>query len=250
VDRNGRRLSGFDTSAFARLAGGRFVSLPRGELAASVFAKIRDATDTIFGDEISAIDQSPDGVEVRFARAPSRRFDLVIGADGLHSRVRALAFGPESGYEKFLGYRVAAFEAEGYRPRDDLVYVMYTEVGQQVARFTMRGNRTLFLFIWSGAGEEPAGTLEEQKASLRRRFGSSGWECRQILDRLDGSADLYFDRVSGAPLRRILRAGIEDVLVLAQSGDESPVYPVGRRRRGRPGFPRPHHTAAVRLTAP
>lgn len=196
VDRNGQRLSGFDTSAFARLAGGRFVSLPRGELAASVFAKIRDTTETIFGDEISAIDQFGDGVEVRFERARSRRFDLVIGADGLHSRVRALVFGPERDYEKFLGYHVAAFEAEGYRPRDDLVYVMYTEVGQQVARFTMRGNRTLFLFIWSGASEAPAGTIEERKAILRRRFGSSGWECRQILDRLDASPDLYFDRVS------------------------------------------------------
>lgn len=196
VDRNGRRLSGFDTSAFKRIAGGRFVSLPRGELAASIFARVRHTAETIFGDEISAIDQFPDGVEVRFERTRSRRFDLVIGADGLHSRVRALVFGPEPGYEKFLGYHVAAFETQGYRPRDDLVYMMHTEVGQQVARFTMRGDRTLFLFIWSGASEGPAETLEEQTAILRRRFGSSGWECRQILDRLDGSTDLYFDRVS------------------------------------------------------
>lgn len=84
--------------------------------------------------QASPVQRSPNG----FERTRPRRYDLLIGADGLHSRVRALVFGPEAQYEKFLGYRVAAFETESYCPRDDLVYVMYAEVGQQVAGFTMR----------------------------------------------------------------------------------------------------------------
>ncbi len=86
----------------------------------------------------------------------------------------------------------------GYRPRNELVYVMYTEVHQQVARFSMRGDRTMFLFIF--ADDQPddvqTGDLRAQKALLRKRFGNSGWECPQILDALDATTDLYFDRVS------------------------------------------------------
>jgi 2-polyprenyl-6-methoxyphenol hydroxylase-like FAD-dependent oxidoreductase len=60
----------------------------------------------------------------------------------------------------------------------------------------MRGDRTMFLFIF--ADENPSGTddLPAQKAMLRKRFGNSGWECAQILDALDRAPDLYFDRIS------------------------------------------------------
>ena len=69
-------------------------SLPRGDLAAAIYATIDDDVETIFGDSITAINEHPDGVCVSFAQAKSRDFDLVIGADGLHSNVRRLTFGP------------------------------------------------------------------------------------------------------------------------------------------------------------
>ena len=120
------------------------------------------------------------------------------GQTGFIRECAGLVFGPQSQFENYLGYKVAAFEVQGYRPRDELVYVMYTEVGQQVGRFAMRGDRTMFLFIF--ADQELDGTaigdVQAQKALLRKRFGNSGWECPQILDALDATNDLYFDRVS------------------------------------------------------
>lgn len=77
-----------------------------------------------------------------FERQGLRKFDLVVGADGLHSRVREPTFGPENQFERYLGIKVAAFEVAGYRPRDELVYVMYPQVGQEVSRFAMRNDRT------------------------------------------------------------------------------------------------------------
>ncbi len=197
VGRNGKRVAGFPAEAFARIAQGRYVSLPRGDLAASIFGKLEGKVKTIFNDSIVLIDQTPHGVRVAFESGLAGEFDLVVGADGLHSRVRELAFGPQSRFEKYLGYKVAAFEVQGYRPREELVYVMYTQVGQQVGKFAMSGDRTMFLFIFADQDiDAAAGDLRAQKALLRQRFGNSGWECPQILDALDAANDLYFDRVS------------------------------------------------------
>jgi 2-polyprenyl-6-methoxyphenol hydroxylase-like FAD-dependent oxidoreductase len=193
---DGNRVAGFPVESVSRIANGRYVSIPRGELAALIYRHIEDRIETFFNDCIAAIEQKPDRVQVEFASGRTREFDLVIGADGLHSRVREIAFGPEPQFERYLGYKVVAFEASGYRPRDELVYVMHTEVGQQVGRFALRDDRTLFFFIFSDPSPSIPDDTSAQKDLLHRRFGHSGWECPQILRALESASDLYFDRVS------------------------------------------------------
>ena len=122
----------------------------------------------------------------------------MIGADGLHSTVRALAFGPQDRFEKPLGYIVAAFEVSGYRPRDEAVYVMYGLPGRQVGRFAMHDDRTLFLLLFADDNGRLADShdVSAQKAIIHERFEDGGWECPMILSELDRALDLYFDRVS------------------------------------------------------
>jgi len=196
VNQNGKRIAGFSADVFSRVTKGRFVTLPRTELASAIFGKIEGRVETIFGDTLDRIDQTESGVRVRFASGGAREFDLVVGADGLHSRVRELVFGEQHRFEKYLGYKVAVFEVKGYGPRDELVNVMYTEVNQQVARFAMYGDRTMFIFVFKDDDPGGADTIHAQRALLRKRFGASGWECPQILDALETANDLYFDRVS------------------------------------------------------
>ena len=197
VDRRGRRVAGFPVNAVTRVAQGRYTSIARGDLAASIFRTIEENVETIFGDSIAQISQNSESARVTLKSGRIRDFDLVIGADGLHSRVRELAFGPQAQFEKYLGYKVAAFEVPGYRPRDELVYVMYTQVGQQVSRFSMHDDRTMFLFTFADEELDTAGNnVVAQKAVLRRRFANSGWECPQILRALDETSEVYFDRVS------------------------------------------------------
>jgi 2-polyprenyl-6-methoxyphenol hydroxylase-like FAD-dependent oxidoreductase len=102
-------------------------------------------------------------------------------------------FGAEQKFEKYLGYKAAAFGVKGYQPRDELVYMMYTEMGQQVGRFAMRDDYTMFLFTFA---DPDAAEPSDVKALLHKRFEASGWECPQILAALDTAKDLYFDRVS------------------------------------------------------
>jgi 2-polyprenyl-6-methoxyphenol hydroxylase-like FAD-dependent oxidoreductase len=198
VDDRGRKVGGFSADIFRRVAKGRFTSLPRGDLAAAIYGTIQGQVETIFDDSVSAIEDRTSHVRVRFKCSAARDCDLVIGGDGLHSTIRDLVFGPERQFERELGYGVGAFEIEGYRPRDELVYVSFTEPGRQVARFSLRGDRTMFLAIFVGermAGPQPH-DLEERRACLRRVFGDAGWECAKILHAMNQAKDIYFDRVS------------------------------------------------------
>ena len=103
VNRKGKRIAGFSAEVFGRLAGGRYLSLARGDLAASIFGRIEGRVETIFGDSVAGVEKQSKTVRVTFERAPVREFDLVIGADGLHSRVRELVFGAPEHFEKYLG---------------------------------------------------------------------------------------------------------------------------------------------------
>ncbi len=204
VDARGRKAGGFSADIFRRPVNGRFTSLPRGDLAAAICAAVEGRVEMAFSSSISAIEERPTDVRVFFEDGTARDFDLVVGADGLHSTLRALAFGPESQFEKHLGYYVAALEVEGYRPRDELVYVSYTEPGRQVARFSLRGDRTMFLFVFVAermTAPEPR-NLTQRKARLNQVFGDAGWECQQILKAMDRADDIYFDRVSQIKMDR------------------------------------------------
>jgi 2-polyprenyl-6-methoxyphenol hydroxylase-like FAD-dependent oxidoreductase len=196
VDDKARRVAGFGTKVFRDLTGGRYVTLARSDLSRLLFERIEPMAEIVFDDSIAGLTVSSDCVQVQFRKGTERRFDLVVGADGLHSVVRQIAFGPESRFEKHLGYMVAAFEAPGYRPRDEDVYVMHGQPGRMVARFAQRDDRTLFLFVFAADRGAVPTTLDQQKSILRERYRSGEWECPQILAALDRAGELYFDRVS------------------------------------------------------
>ena len=196
VDENGRRIAGFGTRVFRELTGGRFVTLGRSDLSRLLFDKVGGATETIFGDEVVSLQEHSDAVEVQFRNSQTRRFGLVIGADGLHSTVRRLMFGSQDRFETHLGYYVAAFEVNGYRPRDENVYIVYNKPGRMFGRFALHDDRTLFLFVFAFDGTSQDLNTAEQKAILRERFGEGSWECPRVLAELDRIENLYFDRVS------------------------------------------------------
>jgi 2-polyprenyl-6-methoxyphenol hydroxylase-like FAD-dependent oxidoreductase len=198
VDRRGRKCAGVSVKGFQRLLDGRFTTLRRSDLAALIYAALDAQVETIFGDSVASIEEAGRYVRVGFDHAPPREADLVIGADGLHSRVRRLVFKPDEAVEVSLGYYVAAFEIKGYRSRDELVWLSHAVPGRQISRWSMRDDRTVFLFIFRDEyliTESPS-TDQERKAVLAKVFGDVGWECPQILAGMAQVGTIYFDRVS------------------------------------------------------
>jgi 2-polyprenyl-6-methoxyphenol hydroxylase-like FAD-dependent oxidoreductase len=197
VSDRGRRVAGFGTSVFDELTDGRFITLARSDLSQILFERISGNTQVMFGEEIIGLEDHADGVQVRFKHAEERCFDLVVGADGLHSQVRRLRFGSQERFEKPLGYFVAAFELSGYRPRNDDVYVMHGEPGRMFGRFALHDDRTLFLFVFTADFDATSvlSDIKAQRTLLRSRYGEGDSECARAVDRL-GAQRLYFDRVS------------------------------------------------------
>jgi len=195
VDRNGRRVASVKPSAFLGLSK-RYVSIARSDLAAVIYGALDDTVELILDDTVHSLVDDDDRVRVTFESGQVRDFDLVVGADGLRSRVRRLTFGPDEQFEKYLGIVVAAFEVEGYRPRDELRAMMHAGVGFQAIRLSLLDDITLVLFTVRYDGEVPSDDRSAQETLLRTRLADHGWEIPMMLDLMEQAKTFYFDSVS------------------------------------------------------
>ena len=109
--------------------------------------------------------------------------------------MRRLSFGPDEQFETYLGMVVAAFEADRYPERDDLVAMMYADVGFQAVRLSLRDDATLFVLSLRHDGEVPANRPAQERL-LRGKLSDKGWEVPLMLDLMSKAKNFYFDSVS------------------------------------------------------
>lgn len=180
------------------------VELLRDDLVRVLHARaVADGAEFVFGDSLVAIEEDGD-VLARFERAAPRRFDLVVGADGLHSAVRRLAFGPEEEFASPLGLYLAVYSADNFFGLEDWQLWM-REGGFGLGVYPVRGNTELRITVGfgseplpdgrRGAGECRALVAERMRAELR-------WERERLLDALDRAQDLYGDAMTQIHLER------------------------------------------------
>lgn len=195
VNADGRAIARFP----GRFAGGE-INVPRGDLANILYELTANHCEYLFGDTITSIDQNEHGVDVSFHRAAPRRFDLVIGADGIHSNVRRLAFGPEQAFVKRLGYHYALA---------DLGIGQEHEAYNEPGRALVLGGGAPALFVFASAPFEGGhDDVEAQKRFLTDAYRGGRWRIPEVVAKLPDAKDFYMDSISRVSMGRYAKGRV------------------------------------------
>ncbi|WP_314172608.1 FAD-dependent monooxygenase [Streptomyces winkii] len=198
VDVDGELIASIRPESITGGTEGFDLEVRRGDLADALYAPIRDKIEFVFDDSIATLDDRGDRVDVTFDSGTHRTFDLVIGADGLHSNTRRLVFGPEEAFHRYLGKVFAGFsmnndfglEHEG---------VLWNEPGRAAVMYAHEPGDRLHGFL-SFAQEEPPFDAfrapEAQRDLVASRFPEQSWHIPLLVAAMREADDLFFDVVS------------------------------------------------------
>jgi len=202
VNRAGKRLATMDADLFGGRTAGD-VEIMRGDLAHLLYEATWQNTEYIFDDSITSIAQHEAGVDVAFAHSPPRRFDLIVGADGLHSNVRTLAFGAESEFIQHLNHYIAIYSIPNYLHLDRWE-LMHAVPGKTAGIYSTHQSSTAkAMFIFAAPPlEYDRRDSAQQKQILAETFATEGWEVPQMLKHMAASPDFYFDSISQVHMDR------------------------------------------------
>ncbi len=172
------------------------IEVPRSDLVAILTAASAEHAGFLYDDTVTAVRDDDDGVEVRFERAAPRRFDLVVGADGLHSTVRRLVFGPEERFTEHLGLYIATIALDRDTPDPHTVLIHNVPGHAAVVHPATGREGAAFIFAHPLLTADEGSDLGKQKQLLVREYHGLEWRVPELLDRVRDSDDLYFDSVT------------------------------------------------------
>ncbi|WP_371524769.1 FAD-dependent monooxygenase [Streptomyces sp. NBC_01283] len=210
VDACGRTTAQMPADSFGGQGIVSEIEILRGDLAHLLHEASLPDTEYLFDDTVTGIDQDADAVTVTFEKAAPRRFGLVVGADGPHSVVRALAFGPEQDFVRPLGLYTAWFTAT-----DDLEldgwYLMHNAPGGLVASARpgrLPGEIKAGLSFRSAPIAYARRDAAAQQELLSQRFAGVGWQTPRLLRAMRTAPDFFFDSMGQVRLDRWSRGRV------------------------------------------
>lgn len=197
VDRHDRERARMPLKAMERMVGSEDLEIKRGDLVELLFDATKNDVIYLFGETIKTIAQDESGVDVTFAKGPPQRFDLVIGADGLHSSVRRLVFGAEDEFLKFKEHYFAFLNVD--LPMGEHGWVtFYNEPGKSAAIFRAEPGlgQINFMFRSDTPLSYDYRDIAKQRTLLREAFTGLGWHVPVMLEKTDSAPNFYFDALA------------------------------------------------------
>ncbi|KOX31170.1 MULTISPECIES: FAD-dependent monooxygenase [Streptomyces] len=170
----------------------------RGDLADALYTPLRDRVEFLFDDSIATLDDVGDAVHVVFDSGLRRTFDLVVGADGLHSNTRRLVFGPEEPFHRYLGHVFAGFTL----PNEfGLAHeaVIWNEPGRSAVLYAHEPADRLHGFLTFTRDTPPFEAFRDPRAQrdlVAARFPERVWHLPRLVEGMREADDLFFDVVS------------------------------------------------------
>ncbi|MGE7385760.1 FAD-dependent monooxygenase [Streptomyces sp. NPDC004126] len=202
VTATGKRVASMDGDTFGGREG-EDAEILRGDLNRILYDLTKGEAEYLFDDSVVSLEEGPDGVEAVFESGGRRVFDLVVGADGLHSHTRALAFGAEERFVHDLGYYVSIYSVPNHLDLDrwELTYVSPNRTALTYSTAKDTGAKAMFLFA-SGPLEYDRRDPVAQKRLLAEAYAGEGWEVPRLLAAVGEAPDFYFDSLSQVRMDR------------------------------------------------
>lgn len=196
LDADGAEVATLHPYAVAGSVEGQDLEIGRGDLTAALYATVRDDVEFVFDDSMETIDQHEHGVDVTFRSGRQRTFDLVVGADGMHSGTRKILFGPEEQFHRYLGYTFAVFTMPNTLGLSREL-MMWNVPGRAAALYATGGAADpLHAFLNFHRPEQPLDVLRDpdaQRGLVARTYAGAGWEVAGIVEAMHQADDLFFD---------------------------------------------------------
>ncbi|WP_328394993.1 FAD-dependent monooxygenase [Nocardia sp. NBC_00416] len=188
VDDSGTEIGQLPTESFAGE-----LEVPKSALTRILHEITADDVEYIFGDSITALAPTGSDIAVEFERGAAGKFDLVFGADGVHSNVRRLAFGPAVGELRHLGMSGTGFTTANYLGLDRQG-LLQSGQGTAVYLFSTQDSDrlTVSLSFATVSPEWDRCSRAEQEQAVRTAFAGQGWEVPRLLDAMADAEDFYF----------------------------------------------------------
>jgi 2-polyprenyl-6-methoxyphenol hydroxylase-like FAD-dependent oxidoreductase len=193
-DRHGRKLFSYDYRTLAKAADGRLLAIMRQDFQEVLTTAVQENCPIRYETTVVSLEDDGSGVDVTFFDGRRDRFDLVVGADGYRSSVRALVFGPHETFLRPLGYRASAWRVRLTKPLG-ASFVGMMDVDHQGGLYTVGDGTAATLFCWR---DERTDRLDPdaRRAVLQQEFGH--WP-EPVASALTSAIDWdqsFFDTVS------------------------------------------------------
>ncbi|WP_298553048.1 FAD-dependent monooxygenase [Streptomyces luteogriseus] len=210
LDGDGTTVASIAAQTVDGSAAGRDLEVRRGDLTDALYTAIRDDVEFMFDDSVDVLDQSGHGVDVTFRGGGRRTFDMVFGADGLHSRTREFLFGPEKQFHRYLGYCFAGFTLPNTLGLSHEI-MMWNTPGRAAALYAVGDSDEVHAFLTFARPEPPSDALRDpaaQRDLFASVFADAGWEVPRLIAELSEADDLFADVVSQIRMPRWSRGRV------------------------------------------
>ncbi|MBD1386657.1 FAD-dependent monooxygenase [Mucilaginibacter rigui] len=194
VDADDHTLAKFAINTLPEYLGD--IEIHRGDLVKIIYRALpKDEVEIIFGNSIATLIQQEGQVEVSFEKGERKTYDLVFGADGTHSMIRKLVFGPEEDFKNFLGLYFAFAKADQIQTgRPQSTGIVYRELSKQAVIYQFKDAANAILLFRAPKLSWNYRDREQPKRILKEYFGrNTNWKIPGILDAMLVADDLYFD---------------------------------------------------------